>query len=292
MGTDSRVVVGVDGSPESLEALTWAACDASRRHRPLHVVHAFQLPTVYGPFPPPVPSPYDDETRAAAERMLAGSVARARTLAPGLEVTSDMPMRQPASALLAAAEHADTVVVGSRGLGGFAGLLLGSVSIAVSAHATCPVVVTHHGGGRPATGAGRILVGVDAAHDAERALRFAFEQASARRTGLTAVSAHVWSRFAARSRIHAPGHDPGDLYEDERRALAESTSGWSDRYPDVDIQRAVLTGAPAAVLTELSAGAQLLVVGSRGHGGFTGLLLGSVSRAVVRHAECPVAVVH
>ncbi|MFG2041854.1 universal stress protein [Dactylosporangium sp. NPDC048998] len=287
MDTDTRVVVGVDGSPESVEALAWAAGDASRRHRALHVVHAFQLPAVYGPFPPPVPSPYDDETRAAAERMLAGSVARARALAPGLEVTSDMPMRQPANALLAAAEHADTVVVGSRGLGGFAGLLLGSVSIEVSAHAACPVVVTHHGGGRPGAEAGRILVGIDAAHDADRALRFAFEQASARHTGLTAVHAH-----AARGRMHTPGHEPGDPREDERRALAESTCVWSGRYPDVDVQRAVVNGAPAAVLTELSAGAELLVVGSRGHGGFTGMLLGSVSQAVVRHAECPVAVVH
>lgn len=142
MSTNTAVVVGVDGSPDSLSAVEWAAADAMRRQRPLRIVHAFLWPVVYAPMPVPVPPPlYEETMREAAEQILDEAVTRARALAPTLDISTDMPVQQATAALIAASRHAATVVVGNRGLGGFTGLLLGSVSQAVIHHAACPVAV-------------------------------------------------------------------------------------------------------------------------------------------------------
>ncbi|UWZ34156.1 universal stress protein [Dactylosporangium roseum] len=292
MSTGTTVIVGVDGSPDSLRAVDWAAADALRRHRPLRIVHAFLWPAVYPPPALPVPPQlYEQTMREAAQQILDEAVTRARTVAPALDVGTDMPIQQAAAALVAASRHAATVVVGNRGLGGFTGLLLGSVGVELAAHAACPVVVVRHTDRPPGPEAGRVLVGVDGSHDAERALRFAFEQASFRGTGLTAVQVGPRPGTTGPDDLLPLVHDEETLQDFELRALAESVTGWVEKYPDVDVRRVAVRGRAAEVLTELSAGAELLVVGSRGRGGFTGLLLGSVSQAVIQHAACPVAVV-
>lgn len=279
MNAGTPVVVGVDGSPGSLAAVDWAAADANRRRRRLRIVHALQWPAmVYAPFAVPVPPLYEATMREAAEQILDEAVARARAVAPGVGVVTDLAVQPPAAVLLAESGRAATLVVGSRGLGGFTGLLLGSVGTELAAHAACPLVVVRHEDRPAGPEAGRVVAGFDGSQHARNALGFAFEQAACRGTALTVVHAS--------SRPESTG--PGD---DERLGLADSMREWTERYPGVDVRQSVVRGRPAAVLTELSAGAELLVVGSRGRGGFTGLLLGSVSQAAVHHAACPVVVV-
>ncbi|GGM77219.1 universal stress protein [Dactylosporangium sucinum] len=292
MSTESAVVVGVDGSPDARSAVEWAAADAMRRHRPLRIVHAYLWPTGYAPMAVPgPPALYDETMRLAAEQIVDEAVTLARAVAPALDIAADVRVQQPSAALSDASRNARLVVIGNRGLGGFAGLLLGSVGIQLAAHAACPVVIVRHAGRPPGPEAGRVVVGVDGSHDAERALGFAFEQASFRGVGLTAVEAYRWPASSGPGDLVPLVYDPAKLRDDEDRTLAEAIGGWAGKYPDVDVRRAVANGRPAAVLTELSAGAELVVVGSRGRGGFAGLLLGSVSQALIHHAACPVAVV-
>ncbi|MET7426327.1 universal stress protein [Dactylosporangium sp. NPDC005555] len=141
MDNQFDVVVGVDGSPESLSAVEWAASDAARRHRRLHIVHAYAWPVVYQPLGTHRTAALDKLVREAATTIVDDAVARARSVAPQVPVTTAKPFQLAAAALLGAAERADVVVVGSRGRGGFTGLLLGSVSQAMIHHASCPVAV-------------------------------------------------------------------------------------------------------------------------------------------------------
>ncbi|GGM77210.1 universal stress protein [Dactylosporangium sucinum] len=292
MSTESAVVVGVDGSPDARSAVEWAAADAMRRQRPLRIVHACLWPTVYAPMALPSPPAMFEETmREAAEQIVDEAVSLALDVAPGLDVSTDVPIQQPTAALSDASRNACLVVIGNRGLGGFAGLLLGSVGIQLAAHAECPVVIVRHADRPPGPEAGRVVVGVDCSHDAARALGFAFEQASVRGAGLTVVEARGGPVPAGPDDRVPLVYDPVELRADEERVLVEATGGWARRYPGVDVRRAVANGRPAAVLTGVSAGAALIVVGSRGRGGFTGLLLGSVSQALIHHAACPVAVI-
>ncbi|GAB3829148.1 universal stress protein [Dactylosporangium cerinum] len=287
MNSDPAIVVGVDGSPASLEAVAWAAGDAVAHRCRLDIVHAFVWPAMYGP----VPSPFDEGVREAAAQTLTVAADHARAVAPGLEVRTHLQLHEPAEALIAASRHAATVVVGHRGHGGFTSLLLGSVGAALAAHAACPVVIVRREDRPAGAEEGRVVVGVDGSHDAEAALQFAFEQATYRGAGLTAAHVYQWPVSTGPGDMLPLVYDLDDLREDEQRALSESMAGWAGKYPDVDMRHTLIRGRPAAVLTEVSAGAELLVVGSRGRGGFAGLLLGSVSQAAIRHSACPVAVV-
>ena len=271
MGTEMPVVVGVDGSAEGSLALEWAARDAVHRRQSLRIVHAYVWPTVYAPMAAPMPSPYESGLQEAASGILRDAAERALATAPGLVVETEMPVQQPSAALLAAAEPASVVVVGNRGRGGFAGLMLGSVGVALAAHAACPAVIVRRAERPAGLEVGRVVIGVDGSHESERALEFGFEEAGFRGAGLTAL--HAYDR------------------DDEQRGLVETTSRWAEKYPDVDVRYHGVHGRPAAALADRSAGAELLVLGSRGRGGFAGLLLGSVSQATIHHAACPVAVV-
>ncbi|MET7423696.1 universal stress protein [Dactylosporangium sp. NPDC005555] len=292
MVTEHSVVVGVDGSPPSLEAVAWAAEDAVRRSLALHILYAFVWPPVYTTVPTPVPSPYELGFQAIAGRVVADAADRARQAAPEVHVTTGTQVESAAAALVRAAGHACEVVVGNRGHSGFAGLILGSVGVQVAAHAPCPVVVVRHTDQPAGPEADRVVIGIDGSHNADAALRFAFEQASSAGIGLTAVLAHRWPGSARHTEDLLPlTHGAGDLREEEQRILARSVAGWRERYPDVDVRTTTVRGRAAEVLVDLSAGARLLVVGSRGRGGFSGLLLGSVSQAAIHHAACPVAVI-
>jgi nucleotide-binding universal stress UspA family protein len=280
------VVVGVDGSSHQQKVIDWAASEARLRRRPLRLVHAFDWALLGMSYTARPYGVVQEELQANAARILERSLAIARHIAPDLDIDGRVVDGSPTAVLRDASRSAAVVVVGHRGRGGFAGLLLGSVAAQVAAHAACPVVVARE----PDRAADRVVVGVDGSPLSDAALGFAFEEASLRGLGLTAV--HAWSEPAVADATLPLVYDLGDLRDRAARLLSESLAGWREKYPDVDVLSQIVRGRPARVLVEAAAGAALLVVGSRGRGGFTGLLLGSVSNAVLHHAAAPVAIVH
>ncbi|WP_433353376.1 universal stress protein [Micromonospora saelicesensis] len=280
----AAIVVGVDGSPPSLHALDWATREAVARHRPLRIVHAFQWPLINELMGPPAVGPPDAGLQHAAEQILSAAADRARAAAPTLQVSTDLPADVPAAALIDASHDVDLVVVGHRGLGGFTGLLLGSVGVQTAAHAACPVIVLRdsdagHSPGTSDPARGQVVVGVDDSDLSSLAVDFAFAHAALHGTGVVAVHAH-------RTAVAAP-----DGPEGRARMLTDALAGYRDKYPNVPVLERLVHGRPGAVLIAESAGATLTVVGSRGRGGFGGLLLGSTSQDVLHHASSPVAIV-
>ncbi len=284
------IVVGVDGSPSSLEAVSVAAREARLRGCALKVVHAFIWPAKHVP-PGPVPlGPAGGEVRNAVGRLVAEAVERARSVAPDVEVGNAVVAGEALVVMEAQSRTASLVVVGSRGMGGFAGLLLGSMAVHLTTHGRCPVMVVR---GEPDR-AGPVLLGVDGSPAGEEAVEFAFEEAGLR--GTEAVALHAWTPGSAAA---APPQDPSmpscalepGILAAQEPLLAEAVAGRRQRHPDVRVEYTVVRGDAREALIEASRNAGLIVVGSRGRGGFTGLLLGSVSQALLHHAHCPVVVV-
>jgi len=283
MGSRS-ITVGVDGSPASNVALHWAAAEAVRRGVELVVVHAFDW-RVVGALTP-VGDAYAAAAREHAEALVEDAVVEARTYAPSVTVRGEAVLGSPAETLVTASAAADVVVVGSRGRGGFASLLLGSVSHQVASHARGPVVVVR---GRP-DAQGPLVVGVDGSEGSRQALAVAFEEAD--KLGCAIVAIRVYQPAAPTWGMDVPPYveDPEQRQAAERRHVAEDVVAWRDKYPDVATECVVVAGRAAEVLAGMSGTAQLVVVGTRGHGELAGLLLGSVSSQLLHHAECPVLV--
>lgn len=275
------VVVGVDGSDEAMDAVAWAAEEAALRHRPLRVVHAFLWPA-YGAGGAFMYDPAVTDLRDAADAVATAATEHAKKVAPELECTGEVVPGPAAPTLIRESDGAELLVVGSRGLGGFTGLLVGSVGVTVAAHAASPVVVVRPRTSGQGAGAGRVVVGVDGSETAAHAVRFAFDQATRRRVGLAAV-------YGGEGDV--PAADPDAAHEAGARLLADALAECRERYPDVDVAEHVMPGPPAQALVNAGEGALLVVVGSRGRGGFRGLLLGSVSQALLHHAPGPVAIV-
>ena len=281
------IVVGVDGSPTSDLALGWAVEEATRRGLPLHIIHAFS----YGyPMTDAGMSYAINGLRQLADGVRKEAVSRARRANPELVITWSQPACRPAPALLEASETADTAIAGARGMSAARGVFMGSVSVQVAAHARCPVVIVHD---TPAPGAGSpVVVGVDGSEVSSSAIAYAFEQASSRGVGLTVV--HAWwldhVEDAAAAAIWTV--DWQTFAVEEQALVAESLAGWQEKYPDVAVRRHSVRGLPVEALIRQSQSACLVVVGTRGRGGFGGLLLGSVSQGVMNRAKCPVAIVH
>jgi len=281
------VVVGADGSPSSLAAVDLAADEARLRGVGLRVVHAFIWPYFRVPLGPSVAGPPEGGLRHEAERILAEAVERAHDAAPEVDVHGQIVTGGGSAVLVAEARDAGMVVVGDRGLGGFSGLLLGSVAVQLAAHAECPVLVVR-GHPRPS---GPVVLGVDGSPAASAAVAHAFDEARLREAPLVAL--HAWLRPVAQG----PGDilpvvfDVNAVRDAEARLLAEAVAGCREQYPDVCVRQDLVRGPARAALIDRSAEAQLLVVGTRGRGGIRGLLLGSVSQAVLHHAACPVLVV-
>ncbi|MBA0051168.1 universal stress protein [Streptomyces sp. AJS327] len=284
------VLVGVDGSPASLEAVDAAAQEARRWGRSLRVVHAATWPAMNVPFSASSLTLPEGEIAQLANRTITEAVERARRAEPGLEVTEDVVTGEALAVLEAESRTASLVVVGSRGLGGFTGLLLGSVAVHLSSHAACPVLVIRG----QATPGGPVVLGADGSRDGDAAVRFAFAEASMRGADLEAV--HTWNNWTGPVTT-TPGelaplvYDVDMLRDEEERVLSQAVSGYQERYPEVTVRPRLENARTRQALIKASENAQLLVVGARGRGGFTGLLLGSVSQAVLHHAHCPVAVV-
>nr|MDT0657694.1 universal stress protein [Micromonospora sp. DSM 115978] len=284
----AAVVVGVDGSDQALRAVRVAATEAAIRQRPLRVVHALGWPRREMPASPEPGGPLDGGPRYEAERIVAKAIAEARAAVPDLDVTGGIAEGEPAEAMLGEAPDAAVLVLGDRGLGGFSGLVIGSVAVQVSGHASCPVLVVR-GRDDPT---GPVVTGVDGSELSELAVGFAVEEAALRGTDLVAVHVYNHPVSTGAGDMLPLVYDVDELRSDEERLLAESVAGWRTRYPEVTIRARLVRGRPARALVEESAGAALMVVGARGRGGFSGLVTGSVSQAMLHHAACPVAVVH
>ena len=284
------VVVGVDGSDAAFDALDWAAGMAARRGLPLRIVHASLWERYEGYIP--TTSPDRPAERVHSEAVLAMAAERAGRRASALKVMTDVAPDDPVTALLRAGQSADAVVVGSRGRGEFASLLLGSVGLGIAARAHCPVVVVR---GRPENVQGRmsrVTVGI-----AERerpggpepacgAAATAFALREARLRGCELEAVHAW-RYADEE------HGPPE--ERARRAgelLEEALGGASAAaLAPVPVAHRVVEASPRKALLDASAHSDLLVVGARRRQGHFGMQLGLVNHAVLHHAQCPVAVV-
>jgi nucleotide-binding universal stress UspA family protein len=261
------------------------------RHLPLRLVQAVKVPMV--PYQGGLMDEgYFDGMAEFGRQQLAGFQAEITGVHPDLDIHTEVVIADPVATLVAESETARLLVLGSRGLGGFTGILVGSTAVAVVARGHCPVAVIR---GRTPDGVppvgGPVVVGLDGSPASEAAIAIAFEEASLRGAGLVAV--HTWSEYRS-DNAHAYARqfvvDWDAIDTREREVLAERLAGWQEKYPDVPVRRVVTRDRPVRALLEHAADAQLLVVGSRGHGGFTGMLLGSTSQALIYHATCPLLV--
>ncbi|CAM01763.1 nucleotide-binding universal stress UspA family protein [Saccharopolyspora erythraea NRRL 2338] len=267
--TDRPVIAGVDGSDDALKAVRWATSEAARRHARLTLLLV-----------------NDDPARAEYAQQAVQKAARACTAQePGIEVVSEVAEGHPVEELLRRSEHAQMLVLGARGHGGFTDALLGGVSTAVATHAACPVVVVRRS---IPTSVGPVVVGVDGSASSTRALEFAFE--SAARTSAELVVLQAWHEEGLLTEL-IPAPDPEQVQREVERSVTEQTAQLREQHPQVRTREVVLHEHPVAALTNAARDARLLVVGHRGRGGFETLFLGSVASGVLHHAPCPVAVV-
>ncbi|MEU8401507.1 universal stress protein [Nonomuraea sp. NPDC048892] len=277
------IIVGVDGSAPSRAAVEWAADDAARMNLPLRIVHVMDTSWYLVGRRPDAALP--DALLNEGRRILREAEELARERQPSVEITTQEVDGTPAEVLREQAEGAAELVVGSRGRGGFAGALLGSVSTDVAGQTRCPVVVVRD---EPRQEHGEIVAGVDDSPECEPALAYAFEQA--RQRGATLRVVHAWQ-------LPSLALDPEAVYDmDEVRTaqhqvVRDRLQSLTRDHPQVKVVEDVRSAHPVDALNRVAEQADLLVVGSRGHGAVRSALLGSVSRGVLHHAGCPVAVV-
>jgi nucleotide-binding universal stress UspA family protein len=281
----SEILVGLDGSPESLSAAHWAAREAQRRGLTLRLLHLWVLP--------PMTAQQilrEDQQSAAAERLLLDARREVRRQHPGLQIATQLLPAGSPDALVSAAEDADLVVLGSQGLGSVGGYLLGSTALHTVAHCDRPVVLVRAAeqpGGAAAAHPGGVIVGISLRAGYDGTLEFAFDAARRREAALLAVHATggrrrggFWQR---------PPEEP--VSDAERQALSAALLPWRAKYPDVHVVEHVSQESPARAVVEIAVGARLVVVGRGGYRSGPAPRLGPVAHSAIHHCACPVAVI-
>ncbi|SNY59521.1 universal stress protein [Paractinoplanes atraurantiacus] len=279
------VIVATDGTDCSAIAVDWAAHEARRRHLPLRIVHAFDWDWQ--------DARYDFKgelviiARKIAEAIVAAAWDRAREIAPDITIETDTLTGHAAPRLLEVSRGAELLVLGSRGRGGFTGLLLGSVSQRVATHAAGPVVVVR---GHATAPSGPIAAGVDDSPAADLVLETAFTTAAGQGCPLTIVRAYLpviplWLSDVAPPTVDTPQQDAA-----ETERLEEQLAPWRAKYPGVPVKTVVTHESAAFALERESRHARLVVVGNRGHGLLAGAFLGSTTLQLLYHAACPVLI--
>ena len=284
------VVVGTDGSDQSCSAVEWAAREAMLRGAALRIVSVPTLPSrmAWREVPQGTPDTVADTIVKSYEHALAAAADRAAEVEPGLAVDTALRSGRPASALVDAAAGASLLVVGSRGGGGFAALLLGSVSRHVATRADCPVVVVRE---KTVAVHRQVVVGVRDL-DQPAAIGFAFAEASLRKVRLRVV--HAWQLFLPEMRLtgtERPGAATEEVTAEVAEWLTALLSFWREKYPEVDVVEEVVHASPARVMAASSANADLIVLGRNSSGDSSHAGADPVIHAVLNHADAPVAIV-
>jgi nucleotide-binding universal stress UspA family protein len=275
------VVVGIDGSHDGLIALDWAVNHASRKHWPIRGIHVVDHSRRARPLPA---APERDDGSEILDDA-ANELARLDYPDAKLEIQHG----NPAEVLLEASRDASLLVIGRRGAGGFAELVMGSTSQVVTALAPTALVVVPDCWQGPEQG--HVVVGVDGSSSCQDALAFGFEVVSSNAAELVAVNATELPETFPRPDVWLD-RDDSPWQADARRLVAEALAGWKEKYPDVGVRTQYVAGHPIQVLARASETADLVVVGGLGRTKFTPLRMGSVSRGLLHHTRCPVAVIH
>ncbi|MBB5788761.1 universal stress protein [Jiangella mangrovi] len=291
MTSSNAIVVGVDGSPDSGIALTWAAAEAHRRGVALYAVHGLWMPIAAVPYGSSAVLPPPDDLRAYATQLLDKARQRVKDEWPSLDMDTFLIQQPPAQALLEVGHDAALTVAGTRGLSALGALVLGSVSGRVAARSKTPVVVVPP---HPADSDGTIVVGVDGSAHSDAALRFALAEADLLSAPVVAVNAFHLQAVPAPifeaiglEEATAAEHDYADALVRDAVVRARAATG---SHAEVTVR--VVPGDAAQAIVDAGQEAALIVVGSRGRGEVRSLLLGSTSHGVLHHASRPVAVVH
>lgn len=287
--TMSVILVGVDGSAEAVNAVRWAAQAAALEGSDLKIVSAYTTTT--SDYAPGLVIPQDviDAIRGEVSKYVQDAAKVAEEVAPGITIHGSIAEGDAAHVMIDFSQDAEMVVLGSRGLGGFKGLFLGSVSTSVAAHAKSKVVIVPT---EATLTDGPVVVGVDDSKVSDPAVAEAYRQSDLRKAELIAV--HTWTPLDADA-LHGFGLSAEEIEEMSQQAVeavSERMAGYGEDYPDVKVKRVVIPEEPGkAILDTAGDSASLIVMGSRGRGGFTGLLLGSRSQKVLHHAQVPVMIV-
>ncbi|MEU5664475.1 universal stress protein [Streptomyces longwoodensis] len=294
------ITVGLDGSPESRAAAEWAAREAELRGLPVRLVH------VWEPVPEPIaqaPLLGPETHRHWTERIPRESAEGLRLRHPGIEVSTEQLTGRPAQTLVDAAKDAEMLVLGSRGLGGIGGFLVGSVGLAVVAHTERPVVLVRageqtaaehrkHATGTPSTATALrpVVLGLDVADPDEALIGFAFAAAARRSVPLRVV--HAWNPppYYAYGTALEPAVER-EMARGDAVILSEVLGLWRQKYPHVDVVEQSRYGSPSLLLIDASLEASLVVVGRRVRSSAVGAHIGTVTHAVLHHSTAPVAVV-
>jgi nucleotide-binding universal stress UspA family protein len=279
------ITVGTDGTEYGSKAVQWAATEAESRRLPLRIIYAYDWDWHESRYE--IGTEYIDVARQLADQAGNAAYRQARALAPHVDIEVNTLIGHAVPLLLDASRTAGLMVLGSRGRGGFAGLMLGSVSRRVATHAECPVVVVR---GRTVLD-GPVVAGVDDSTSADLVLETAFEAAHRQTAPLVVVRAYLpaiplWLANVRAAEVATPEQD-----ENERAGLEEQLAPWRAKYPDVPVEVVLTHDSASAALVEASRRGRLVIVGSHGHGAIAGALIGSAGLQLLHHADCPVQVV-
>lgn len=293
MTAENIVVVAVDGSDASNNAVRWAANTANKRGVPLRLAASYTMPQfLYAEGLVP-PQELFDELQNETMKTVEAARAIAHDVAPDIKIGYTIVEGSPIDMLLEMSNDVTMIVMGSRGLGGLSGMVMGSVSAAVVSHAKCPVVVVREDSHVTEINKyGPVVVGVDGSDISRQATEFAFKEARARGAKLVAI--HTWMDMqvqASLAGLAAAQQEWNVIEEEQTRLLEERIQPYVDEYPDVEVELVIARDRPVRALSDNAVDAQLLVVGSHGRGGFRGMMLGSTSRALLQSAPCPMVVV-